>query len=406
MAEPPRLPTRNETIAQRVLHVTESPTLVIDAKTKALRAAGEDVIGFGVGEPDFPTPPHIVEAARVACGEPWAHRYSPSTGLPALREAIARKTKRDSGLVTSPDQVLVANGGKQALYNVFQTLIDPGDEVLLPSPYWVSYPEQIRLAGGVPVELPTTAASGFRVSIEQLDSARTPRAKALMFVSPSNPTGAVYPPAEVEAIGHWAADTGIWVITDEIYEHLIYGDARHVSMPVAVPELRERCVVVNGLAKTYAMTGWRVGWSIAPAELTAAMGRLQSHLCSNVANVTQAAAIAALNGPLDAVAEMRETYDRRRRLIHERLAGIKGMDCPLPEGAFYVFPSVEGLLGREFSDNLVTTSLELCTALLITARVAIVPGESFGAPGYVRLSYALADEDLARGLDRIVDVLS
>ncbi|MGH8903316.1 MAG: pyridoxal phosphate-dependent aminotransferase [Egibacteraceae bacterium] len=396
----------SQPIAQRVLDVAESATLAIDAKAKALRAAGQDVISFGAGEPDFPTPPHIVEAARAACAEPWAHRYSPIAGLPALRETIARKTARDSRLAISPDQVLVTNGGKQALYNVFQTLVDRGDEVLLPAPYWVSYPEQIRLAGGVPVKLPTTAASGFRVSIDQLDAARTARTKALVFVSPSNPTGEVYPPAQVEGIGRWAADAGIWVITDEIYEHLVYGDAQHVSMPAAVPELRERSVVVNGVAKTYAMTGWRVGWSIAPVELTAAMGRLQSHLCSNVANVTQAAAIAALDGPLDAVAVMCATYDRRRRLIHERLAGIKGVDCPLPEGAFYVFPSVEGVLGRELGGTLVTTSLELCAALLLHAGVAIVPGEAFGGPGYVRLSYALSDEDLARGLDRIVDVLS
>lgn len=398
--------TPNQPIAQRVLHVAESATLAIDKKARALRAAGEDVIGFGAGEPDFPTPPHIVEAARAVCAEPWAHHYSPSAGLPALREAIARKAERDSGLVTSPDQVLVTNGGKHALYNVFQTLVDPGDEVLLPAPYWVSYPEQVRLAGGVPVVLPTTAAAGFQVTIEQLDDARTARTKALIFVSPSNPTGAVYPPAQVEAIGRWAAEVGIWVITDEIYEHLVYGDARHVSMPVVTPELRERCVVVNGVAKTYAMTGWRVGWSIAPVELTAAMDRLQSHLCSNVANVTQAAAIAALEGPLDVVAEMRATYDHRRRLIHERLAGIEGVDCPLPEGAFYVFPSVEGLLGRELGGAPVTTSLELCAMLLVHAGVAVVPGEAFGGPGYARLSYALSDKDLARGLDRIVEVLS
>jgi len=399
-------PAPSGTIAQRVLHVAESATLAIDAKAKALRAAGEDVISFGAGEPDFPTPPHIVEAAHAACAEPWAHHYSPSAGLSALREAIALKTERDSGLGVNPDQVLVTNGGKQALYNTFQALIDPGDEVLLPAPYWVSYPDQIRLAGGVPVELPTTVASGFRVSIEQLDAARTARTKALVFVSPSNPTGVVYPPAEVEAIGRWAADTGIWVITDEIYEHLVYGDARHVSMPAVTPQLRERCVVINGVAKTYAMTGWRVGWSIAPKELAVAMSRMQSHLCSNVCNVAQAAAIAALEGPPDVVVEMRETYDRRRRLMYERLVAIEGVDCPLPEGAFYAFPSVEGLLGRELDGVAVTTSLELCAALLTKARVAIVPGESFGGPGCARLSYALSDNDLARGLDRIVDVLS
>jgi len=390
----------------RVRAITESVTLAITAKAKALRAAGEDVIGFGAGEPDFATPPHVVAAAQAAAADPAMHRYSPTPGLPALREAIARKTERDSGLVVSPDEVLVANGGKQALCNAFLALIDPGDEVLLPAPYWVTYPEQIALAGGRTVVLPTDAASGFRVTVEQLEAARTPATKALVFVSPSNPTGAVYPPEEVEAIGRWAAEHGIWVVTDEIYEHLVYGDARHVSMPVVVPELRERCVVANGVAKTYAMTGWRVGWTIAPVEVTKAMTRLQSHTTSNVSNVAQAAALAAVEGPLDEVAAMRETYDRRRRLTTERLNAIEGIVCPEPQGAFYAFPSVEGVLGRTVGGRTVTSSLELCEALLDTAKVALVPGEGFGAPGYVRLSYALGDDDLARGLDRIAEALA
>ncbi|MGH8932345.1 MAG: pyridoxal phosphate-dependent aminotransferase [Egibacteraceae bacterium] len=392
-------------IAQRVRDVAESATLAIDATAKELRVAGEDVISFGAGEPDFPTPAHIVEAAREACVQPWAHRYSPTPGIPALREAIARKTERDSGLVTGPDQVIVTNGGKQALYTLFQTLLDPGDKVLVPAPYWVSYPEQVRLAGGIPTIVPTTAGKGFRVSVEQLEAARTPATKALVFVSPSNPTGAVYPPEEIEAIGRWAAHVGLWVITDEIYEHLVYGDARHVSMPTVVPALRERCIVVNGVAKTYAMTGWRVGWAIAPAGFVSAMGRLQSHVCSNVSNVAQAAALAAVAGPLDCLAEMRETYDRRRKLTYQRLSEIDGVRCPVPEGAFYAFPSFEGVFGRTIGGTRIASDQDLCAALLSTARIALVPGSGFGAPGCARISYVLADNDLARGLDRLVDAL-
>ncbi len=393
-------------LSARVRAVAESVTLAIDARAKALKAAGEDVIGFGAGAPDFPTPSHIVAAAQRACADPVMHRYTPTPGLPALRAAIARKTARDSGLEVPPEQVLVANGGKQALSNAFQALLDPGDEVLLPAPYWVSYPEQIALAGATAVVLPTDAAGGFRVTVEQLEAARTPRTKALVFVSPSNPTGAVYPPELVAAVGRWAADAGLWVVTDEIYEHLVYGDARHVSMPVVVPELAPRCVVANGVAKTYAMTGWRVGWSIAPPALTEAMVRLQSHVTSNVANVSQVAALAAVDGPLDEVAVMRQTYDRRRRLAAERLDAIDGVTCPLPEGAFYAFPSFEGVLGREVAGRRVETSLELCSVLLDVAKVALVPGEGFGAPGYARLSYALDDADLAEGLDRIAAALA
>jgi len=396
----------DQAVSQRVAAVSESATLAIDGKAKALKAAGEDVIGFGAGEPDFPTPAHIVEAAARACADPAMHRYSPAGGLPALRAAIAEKTARDSGLAVEANQVLVANGGKHALFNVFLTLLDPGDEVLLPAPYWVSYPEQIRFAGATPVELPTDVSTSFRVTVEQLEAARTPQTKAMVFVSPSNPTGSVYLPEQVEAIGRWAADAGIWVITDEIYEHLVYGDAEHVSMPVVVPDVRDRCVVVNGVAKTYAMTGWRVGWSIAPASVTSAIARLQSHATSNVANVAQAAALAAVSGPMDAVAEMRATYDRRRKLAHERLNDIDGIDCPLPEGAFYAFPSVRGLFGREIGGRRVDSAQTLCEVLLETVKVALVPGEGFGAPDCVRLSYALSDDDLVKGLDRMADALA
>ena len=393
-------------LSERVTSLSESVTLAISAKAKALRAAGEDVISFGAGEPDFPTPPHVVAAARDACAEPAMHRYTPAGGLPALREAIAAKSARDSGLACAAENVLVTNGGKHALYNAFQALLDPGDEVLLPSPYWVSYPEQIALAGGTTVVVPSTVEDGYRVDVGQLEAARTERTKVLLFTSPSNPTGAVYPPDAIEEIGQWAAAHDLWVVTDEIYEHLVYDGNRHVSMPVVVPELKERTVVVNGVAKTYAMTGWRVGWTIAPRAITQAMQRLQSHATSNVANVSQRAALAAVMGPLDAVNEMRTAYERRRRLASQGLNEIDGVTCPEPGGAFYVFPSVEGILGRTVGGRRVDTSLELCDALLDEAGVALVPGEGFGAPGHVRLSYALADDDLVRGVERVAKALA
>jgi aspartate aminotransferase len=394
------------TLAQRILEMEESPTLAVTAKAKALKAAGEPVIGFGAGEPDFPTPPNIVEAAQRAATDPVMHRYTPTAGLPALREAIAEKTRRDSGLEVSPDQVVVANGGKHALYNVFMALVDVDDEVLIPAPYWVSYPEQVKLAGGVPVAVPTTKETGFRTSVEQLEAHRTEATKALVFVSPSNPTGAVYPPEEVAAIGRWAAEHGIWVITDEIYEHLIYGEATAASLPVVAPEAAARTVVVNGVAKTYAMTGWRVGWSISTVELAKGMNKLQSQSTSNVCNVAQRAAVEALQGPQDAVAEMRAAFDRRRKLAVARLAAVDGVQVVEPEGAFYVFPSFEDVLGREVAGRRVDTTLELAEVLLEEAKVAVVPGEAFGSPGYARLSYALGDDDLAEGIDRIAELLS
>ncbi len=325
--------------------------------------------------------------------------------MPELRAAIAAKTARDSGYVVEPQQVVVTNGGKHAVYNAFQTLLDPGDEVLLPAPYWTTYPESIALADGVPVVLPTTAHGGFRVTVDQLDAAWTPRTKALLFVSPSNPTGAVYPPAEVEAIGRWAVDRGVWVITDEIYEHLTYGSHRFTSMPVLVPELADTCVVLNGVAKTYAMTGWRVGWMLGPRDVITAAVNLQSHQTSNVANVSQRAALAAVSGDLAAVAEMRTAFERRGRVMHEMLAAIPGVTCIEPEGAFYCFPSFEGVLGRELAGRTPQSSLELCDLLLEEAKVAIVPGEAFGAPGYARLSFALGDDALVEGVERIAKLL-
>jgi aspartate/methionine/tyrosine aminotransferase len=394
-------------ISHRISAVSESATLAIDAQAKALQAAGEDVIGFGAGEPDFPTPDRIARAAAAACLDPKNHKYTPAAGLPELKAAIAEKTERDSGLSVSAAQVLVTNGGKQAVEEAFATLLDPGDEVLLPAPYWTTYPESIRLAGGVPVEIPTTWESGFRVSLPQLDASVTPRTKVLLFVSPSNPTGAVYPPAEVEAIGRWAVEHGVWVLTDEIYEHLVYGDARFSSMPARVPELADTCVVVNGVAKTYAMTGWRVGWMIGPADVVKAAANLQSHATSNVCNVAQRAALEAVSGDLSAVAAMRAVYERRRQTIVTMLNEIDGVCCPMPEGAFYAFPSMEGLLGRPLgpSGRRAASSLELAVLVLDEARVAFVPGEAFGAPGYARFSYALADEALEEGITRIAKLV-
>jgi aspartate aminotransferase len=393
-------------VSQTVAAIAESPTLAIDARAKALKAAGENVIGFGAGEPDFPTPEHIVEAAARAATIPTMHKYTPAAGLPDLRAAIAAKTMRDSGYDVPADHVLVTNGGKHALFNTFLALLDPGDEVIVPAPYWVSYPEMVRIAGGNVVELPTTEETGFKVTIDQLEAAVTERTKVLLFVSPSNPTGAVYPPAEVRAIGEWALAKGLWVVTDEIYEHLVYGDARFSSIVVEVPELRDRAIIINGVAKTYAMTGWRVGWMIAPRDVTAAATSLQSHATSNVSNVAQAAALAAVSGGLEDADMMREAFDRRRQTIHKLLNDIPGVSCIEPEGAFYAFPSFKGLMGKEIAGTEVTSTNELAEVILDKARVAFIPGEGFGAPGYGRLSYALADEDLIEGVNRIADLLS
>ena len=388
-------------ISRRAAAVAPSATLAVDAKAKALQAAGEHVIGFGAGEPDFPTPAHIVEAAVDACRDPANHHYTPTGGIPALRESIAAKTRRDSGFEVSGGQVLVTNGGKQAVANAFAVLCDPGDEVIVLAPYWTTYPESIHLAGGTPVVVSSDEATGFRSSVEDLERAWTPNTKALLFVSPSNPTGAVYPRQEIEAIGRWAVDKGIWVLTDEIYEHLVYGGAEHHSMPVLVPELAERCLVANGVAKTYAMTGWRVGWLIGPTDAIAAATNIQSHETSNVSNVAQRAALAAVAGGLEDVASMREAFDRRRRAIVTMLNDIEGVVCPEPEGAFYAFPSVKGLLGRSIRGQRPETSAELAELCITEAKVAVVPGEAFGAPGFFRMSYALADHDLSEGVSRL-----
>jgi aspartate aminotransferase len=397
------MPTR---VSARISAITESATLAVDAKAKALKAAGRPVIGFGAGEPDFPTPGYIVEAAQRACEQPRFHKYTPAGGLPELRQAVAAKTARDSGYQVEAGQVLVTNGGKQAVYQAFATLLDPGDEVLVPAPYWTTYPEAIALAGGVMRPVMTDEHSGYQVTVDDLEAARTSRTKALLFVSPSNPTGAVYPPAMVKAIGRWAAEAGLWVVTDEIYEHLVYGGAVFSSIPVQAPEIAGTCVVLNGVAKTYAMTGWRVGWMIGPRDVVAAAANLQSHLTSNVCNVAQAAALAAVSGDLAAVAVMREAFDRRRQTMTRMLNEIDGVVCPEPEGAFYCYPSVKGLLGREIAGRTAHTSAELAGLILDEAEVAVVPGEAFGTPGYFRLSCALGDADLEEGIARMAKLLA
>ena len=392
-------------ISRRIGSIAESATLAVDAKAKALKAAGRPVIGFGAGEPDFATPDYIVEAAVAAARNPKYHRYSPAAGLPELRSAIAEKTMRDSGYAIDASQVLVTNGGKQAVYNAFATLLDPGDEVILPAPYWTTYPEAIRLAGGVPVEVFAGPEQGYKVTIEQLEAAVTPRTKVLLFVSPSNPTGAVYTPEQVAEVGRWAASKDLWVITDEIYEHLTYDDAVFTSIATAAPELGDKVVVLNGVAKTYAMTGWRVGWMAGPLDVIKAATNLQSHATSNVSNVSQIAALAAVSGPLDAVNQMRTAFDRRRKAMVSGLNAIEGLHCPTPEGAFYAYSDVRGLLGKEIRGIVPATSAELAALILEQVEVAVVPGEAFGPSGYIRMSYALGDEDLAEGVARMAALL-
>lgn len=388
-------------VSTRLASITESATLAVDAKAKALNAKGEHVIGFGAGEPDFPTPERIVEAAVRAARDPKFHRYTPAAGLPDLREAIAVKTLRDSGVSRTASQVLVTNGGKHAVFVAFAALCDPGDEVICPAPYWTTYPESILLSGGVPIIVPTTEETEFKVTVEQLESARTTRTKVLLFVSPSNPSGAVYTPEETIKIGRWAYEHGIWVITDEIYEHLTYGDHAFSSMPALVPELADQCVIINGVAKTYAMTGWRVGWMIGPADVMKAAINFQSHTTSNVSNVAQVAALEAVSGDLTAVAMMRTAFARRGTVMHQMLNAIPGVSCMRPQGAFYCFPNVRGLLNRNLGGSTAATTLELADLILDKAKVAFVPGEAFGAPGYARFSFALADEDLEEGMRRL-----
>lgn len=393
-------------VSALIAGITPSATLAVDAKAKALREQGHPVIGFGAGQPDFPTPNHIVEAAAAAAYNPNSHGYSSTAGLPRLQEAIAEKTLRDSGYRCEPSQVLVTNGGKQAVYSAFATLLDPGDEVLLLAPYWTTYPESITLAGGVPVQVTADESTGYRVTVEQLEAARTERTKVLLFNSPSNPAGSVYSRDQIAAIGRWAAHHGLWVVTDEIYEHLVYDNVRVESMPVVVPELADQTLIINGVAKTYSMTGWRVGWIIGPEDVITAASRFQSHLCGNVANVAQHAALAAVAGPLDAVERMREEFDSRRQTIVSMLSDIPGVDCPMPQGAFYAYPSVRSLLGKQIRGERPMDTVALADLILREAEVAVVPGEAFGTPGYFRFSYALAEQDLVEGINRVGRLLS
>ena len=403
---PPMSASEKPRVSKRIAAIAESATLAVDSKAKALKAAGRPVIGFGAGEPDFPTPDYIVDAAIAAAKTPANHRYTPTPGLPELREAIVKKTKRDSNYEITADQVLVTNGGKQAVYQSFASILDPGDEVLLPSPYWTTYPECVKLAGGVSVEVFADETQNYLVTVEQLEKALTPKTKVLLFCSPSNPTGSVYSVDQVKAIGQWAYNKGLWVITDEIYEHLLYDGATAPSICVLVPELADRTIILNGVAKTYAMTGWRVGWMIGPKDVIKAATNLQSHLSSNVSNVSQRAAIAALSGDLAAVHKMGEAFDRRRKLIVKLLNEIPGVSCPTPTGAFYVYPSVKGVLGKEIRGKRPTTSAELATLILEEVEVAAVPGEAFGPSGYLRFSYALGDEDIVEGIGRVNKLLS
>ena len=393
-------------ISQRIAAIAESATLAVDGKAKALKAAGRPVIGFGAGEPDFPTPGYIVDAAEKAVRVVANHRYTPTPGLPELRQAIVAKTLRDSQFEITVDNVLVTNGGKQAVYQSIATIVDQGDEVILPAPYWTTYPECIRLAGGIPIEVFADETSNYCVSVEQLEAARTPKTKALIFCSPSNPTGSVYTPEQVRAIGEWALKHGIWIITDEIYEHLRYDGVQAPSLPVLIPELADQTIILNGVAKTYAMTGWRVGWMIGPKDVIKAATNLQSHLTSNVSNVAQRAAIAALTGDLSAVEEMKVAFDRRRKLIVKMLNEIDGFECPMPQGAFYVYPAVHKVLGREIRGKKPTSSSELATLILDEVEVAAVPGEAFGPSGYLRFSYALSDEDIVEGISRIKKLIN
>jgi aspartate aminotransferase len=388
-------------ISRRIAAIAESATLKVDAKAKALQAQGRPVISYAAGEPDFATPANIVDAASRAVLDPKNYKYTPAAGLPDLREAIAAKTLKDSGLEVPAGQVIVTNGGKQAVYQSFATIIDPGDEVLLPTPYWTTYPEAIKLAGGVPVEVFAGSDQGYLVTVEQLEAARTERTKVLLFVSPSNPTGAVYDSAQVAAIGEWALEHGLWVISDEIYQNLVYDGVRATSIVEAVPALADRTILVNGVAKSYAMTGWRLGWMVGPPDVIKAASNLQSHLSSNVSNISQRAAVEALTGPQEAVEAMRQAFDARRKVIVAELNKIDGLHCPMPEGAFYVYPDVTGLLNREFSGVTATTSLQLADLILDAAEVAVVPGEAFGPSGYLRLSYALGDGPLLEGVQRL-----
>ncbi|MFT8704455.1 pyridoxal phosphate-dependent aminotransferase [Bifidobacterium aquikefiricola] len=391
-----------QTLSNRIQNVAPSATLAVDTKAKAMKADGIDIIGFGAGEPNFPTPQYIVDAAAQACQDPRNHRYTPTAGLPELRAAIAKKTERDSGYAVDPVQVVVTNGGKQAVYETLQVLINPGDEVIVPAPYWTSYPEMIKLAGGKPVSVLASVDDGFVPTVAQLEAARTEKTKAIIVNSPSNPCGSVWDAKTTRDIAHWAIEHHIWILSDEIYEHLTYGNTVTCHIGAEVPECREQLIVLNGVAKTFAMTGWRVGWLIAPQYFAQAVSKLQGHLSSNVSDVSQRAALAAVSGDLSAVASMRSAFDIRRQHIESMLNEIPGVFCPNPTGAFYAFCNVTGLLNKPHGPHaaVARSSADLAGLLLEEAHIAAVPGEAFGAQGYLRFSYALDDKDLIEGIRR------
>ena len=394
-------------ISKRISAIAESATLKVDSKAKALIANGRPVISYAAGEPDFPTPAHIVEAAAIAVRDPKNHRYTPAAGLPEMKEAIVQKTLEDSGTKITPSQVIVTNGGKQAVYQAFQVILDDDDEVLVPAPYWTTYPEAIKLAGGKQVDVFAGSDQGYKVTVEQLEAAYTPKTKALLICSPSNPTGAVFSKQELTDIGNWVATKpNLWVISDEIYQNVVYDGIRAYSITELVPEIQDRTIMVNGVAKSYAMTGWRLGWLIAPDDAAKAAGNLQSHLTSNVSNISQRAAIAAITGDQEPIQKMLAAFDRRRKLAVAELNKIPGMTTPNPEGAFYVYPDVSGLLGKTWAGKQITSSLELADMILEQAEVALVPGEAFGPSGYLRMSYALSDDQLLEGIQRMQKLFS
>jgi aspartate/methionine/tyrosine aminotransferase len=386
-------------VSQRLQRIPGSATLEISTRAREMRAEGRDVISFGAGEPDFPTPEHIVAAAQRAANDPANHHYSANAGLLPLREAIAHYTQANSHVPVDPSQVLVTNGAKQAIFQAFAALLDPGDEVLLPAPHWVTYPSGIDLAGGVTVSVPTSIENGFKVTVDDLESHRSDKTNLLVFVSPSNPTGAVYTAEEARTIGEWAAGHGIWVLADEIYQRLVYGDEDVAPSVAGVTTELDDCLLINGVAKSFAMTGWRVGWMIGPDDVIGAAARHQSHATGNVNNVAQMAALAGLTGAQDTVVAMREAFDKRRQTMVTMLSEAEGIELAEPHGAFYVFPKVSDLLGAKYP-----TTVSLAEALLEDAGIAVVPGESFGAPGFIRLSYALSDSDLERGVSRMLDM--
>ncbi|MBU4561198.1 pyridoxal phosphate-dependent aminotransferase [bacterium] len=398
------------TLAKRISAISPSPTLAITAKVKEMKAKGIDVIGFGAGEPDFDTPEHIKEEAKRSLDEGFT-KYTPDSGIPELKEAICKKLKKDNDLDYEPGQIIVSCGAKHSLYNAMQVLCESGDEVLLPSPYWVSYPEQIRLSGAEPVIIETEEEEGFKIKIERLREKITSRTKLLILNSPSNPTGAVYHRKELEAIAEIAIEKNIYVISDEIYEKIIYDNLKHISITSLNSEIKKLTLVINGLSKSYSMTGWRIGYAAGPKEIVDAMSRLQSHSTSNPTSFAQKASIVALEGSQEPLRGMVSEFAQRREYIVERLNSITGISCLKPEGAFYVFPNISKLLGKSYKPSpcaqrlgksqIIKDSINLSQILLEDAKIAVVPGLAFGKDHYLRLSYATSMENITKGMDRL-----